>query len=87
VGEVARLLAALADLLGVQAQVAAAAGLPEALLGLVPVVVQSVGELGKLGPAGMADLEPMLVGQPHRPQWSRISSFRSEEPSRTQVWR
>ena len=46
----------------------AAAGLPDALVGLVPVVAQPVGELGELDPAGMADPQPTPVGQPDRVQ-------------------
>jgi hypothetical protein len=45
-----------------------AAGLPDALVGLVPMLAHPVGELGELDPAGMADPESMPVGQPDRVQ-------------------
>src|SRR5215217_7620257 len=47
---------------------AAAAGLPDPLVGLVPVLTDPVGEPAELCPAGMTDPDPVLVGQPHRVQ-------------------
>jgi hypothetical protein len=47
---------------------AAAAGLPDALIGLVPVLADPVGELGELRPAGMADPDAVPVGEVARVQ-------------------
>src|SRR5207247_10258199 len=41
----------------------AAAGLPDAIVGLVPVLAQPVGELAQLDPAGMANLDAVAIGE------------------------
>src|SRR4029453_11420001 len=46
----------------------AAGGLPDPLVGLVPVLADPVGELGELDPAGMADPDAVAVGEVDRVQ-------------------